>query len=70
MIPFCKHGHNGALFLWSKLMPKHDKDLSGNGKKSVDSSGQCALIRCNGKKKHKYSLKLVSTHAEPRSVEL
>jgi hypothetical protein len=37
----------------SKIMPKHDEDMGGTGKKKMaDSWGQCASIRHNGQIKH------------------
>ncbi len=54
----CRQGSNGAAPPSSKIMPKHDEDSSGIGKKKLaDSWGQCTLFQSNGQKKHKYSLK-------------
>jgi hypothetical protein len=41
----CKQGNNVAAPPLSKIMPKHDEDLSSNSKKiSTDSWGQCTLF--------------------------
>jgi hypothetical protein len=54
----CKQSDNGTAPPLSKIMPKHDEDLSGIGKKtSMNSWGQCVSFQSNCQKKHKNSLK-------------
>jgi hypothetical protein len=59
--PRCQgqHPDHGAPPPLTKIMPKHDENLGGIGKKTLtDSWGQCVIdLMQRPKKKHKYSIK-------------